>query len=402
MTNLSIRTRATRSGIAGLAILLVLGALPDAAPAQGRTPRTAPRVRAGTVRVPIDRWNRYWGYYSPADAVASRIYAQAEFVRAHSQAAVNYQAAREIRAQAVRQEIDNWVDRLEAYYERKRIGEQWREEHRYRHLQSQKKRNKRLWDRFKNHPELSGPAIANGRALNFLLHRLSGTVLTHSLSLGNTSHSTAGRMLLPEHVVGKLNLRQQLPGGEQLVFRADEGAPLDVDWWPYALRGDEFTGLRDEFLEERKQVVREASGDGDISHDSLESLSEAFVNLSDRFHERFDRHRRFRNGTQSWYAYNRGDVFLRSLYREIRRLKSTGKIEILAGDRLFDPEQDTRDLVALLTAMSRHGLDFAPAKPGDEDAYHYVFRMMRDLYVNVAHVDQSIKPEESSDAPDES
>lgn len=33
--------------------------------------------------------------------------------------------------------------------------------------------------------------------------------------------------------------------------------------------------------------------------------------------------------------------------------------------------------------MSPNGLEFAPALPGEEAAYHQVFHMMRDLFVTV-------------------
>jgi hypothetical protein len=47
--------------------------------------------------------------------------------------------------------------------------------------------------------------------------------------------------------------------------------------------------------------------------------------------------------------------------------------------------------------MSRHGLEFAPAKPGEEAAYHTVFRMMRDVYVTIADNDESIQVKKNDD-----
>jgi hypothetical protein len=44
--------------------------------------------------------------------------------------------------------------------------------------------NSKTWERLRDHPDLNGPAVDNGNALNFLLHRLSGTLLAYHFSEG--------------------------------------------------------------------------------------------------------------------------------------------------------------------------------------------------------------------------
>ena len=42
--------------------------------------------------------------------------------------------------------------------------------------------------------------------------------------------------------------------------------------------------------------------------------------------------------------------------------------------------------------MNRNGVEFGPAKPGSEFAYHQLFVMTRALYLTVAEEDESIQP----------
>src|SRR5437764_1381230 len=82
-------------------------------------------VMAGNVQAQIANVPRTnWGYYaSPVDPIAARIRAEASLVRAYGEATVNMAQAREVRAQAIRQEIANSVEYAKAYWERREFYE---------------------------------------------------------------------------------------------------------------------------------------------------------------------------------------------------------------------------------------------------------------------------------------
>jgi hypothetical protein len=164
-----------------------------------------------------------------------------------------------------------------------------------------------------------------------------------------------------------------------------------VDWWPYALRGDDFRSYREDFEKQRQRIVDEARA-GKIGNASLEAIAQSYARLSAEFVGRYNKHQRHKDGLQSWQEYKQADAFLRSLWGEIGRLKSVGDITFLDGDLQFDAERDGGNLMALLRFMSRNGLDFAPSKPGGENSYHQAFAMMRDLYGTVADDDEALKP----------
>ncbi len=349
-----------------------------------------PQVRT----VVIDRGSRGWnysGWHSPLDALSARVHAQADLVRATGEATVDFAVAREIRAHAVRQELVNSVDRVKAYWERRRIGEEEIRKRRVDPLTRRRRQNGKTWERLKNHPELNGPAIAKGESLNFLMYRLlvNGAAIDSSDSQSGFDAEALAYFALPPDVLHDLRLQQNTATGDRHIFRADEGTPLDVGWWPYVLRGEEFAGTRDQFVQARQATLRDAE-DGQLEPRTLEELELALVDLSTEYREHFTRERRIREGVKGFQQTLAADAFLQSLDLEIARLQSTGDASTFDDHLRFDPGQDGGHLLALLQFMARNGLEFGPAQPGDESAYHTVFQQLRDLYLAVAENDESI------------
>lgn len=335
----------------------------------------------------------HWSHHSVVDALASRVYAQAEFVRASGSAAVDFATAREIRAKAISKEIENSVARVRAYWDRRAIGEAERLKRAHNHLRGLRKRNSKTWERFKYHPELSNAGIVKGTALNFLLHRLSGTVLAYEFSLAGPMDRLANlkELEVTPKTLHNLRMRQRLPGGERLIVRAGTGEALDIDWWPLALRDPQFDKQRTAFQEARRVVVDE-SHVGAVSPKRIQELDVALLDLHGAFEEFYNQKRRKLTNFRSWSEHTTADSFLKSLIGEVGRLKATGSVEAFDGSMKFPGN----DLFSLLRFMSRHGLDFAPATPGGESAYHEVFKMMRDLYVTASEDDQSIRVDEKA------
>jgi len=329
---------------------------------------------------PRYRWN-YYG--SPATAISARIHAEADFVRALGEYSVDQAEAREIRSRAVRQEIANSVEYVQAYWDRRSIWEAERLRRYVGPLERKQIQNSKTWERLKDHPDLSGQSIVTGQALNFLLDRLSASAVA-SQSLGNSATAAlAGSKAfqLPPETLHSLRLRQEVAGGQQLVFRADEGVSNGIEWWPYLLRDDVFVRDRQTFEKARKKVLASATAGG-ASPTDFKSLLEAYDALERRFQTRFPKEARLKT-TSTFQHYLTTQRFLQSLGAEIIRLQTTGS---LAG--ADDLKFQGNNLLDLLVHMSRRGLDFAPAQPGEDAAYHGVFRLMRDLYITVAEEDE--------------
>jgi hypothetical protein len=317
--------------------------------------------------------------YGPATAISAQIHAEANFLRAYGEAAVDLQVARNYRAKAVSMEIQNSVDYTKAYWERRSINEAERLKRHVTAAKKQSKRDSHFWNHLKNHPDLAVAAIPDGRALNFLLDRMAGGVLAYHFSAGNDEASLdALRQLeITPEVLGQLRVRQDTAGGGRTVFRLDEGKPLDVDWWPAALRGGTFKIERTRF--EKARAVLMASETDESLDDNLKAVFQTYDALVEAFHKHHTRSVRLKS-VHDHREYGLAKRFLQSLAGELYRIRSVGAKALNDDSMKFEGD----NLVALLTHMSRNGLEFAPAQPGDEPAYHQVFHMMRDVFVAVS------------------
>lgn len=336
-----------------------------------------------------------WAIYDPYYAVTSRIYAQAALIRAQGNASVDIADARNLHADAYSKELDNWKKELRVYWERKTLAEQKKLEldhvrqiARMKYLNDQKWQNSRLWDRLKNHPELSQTNIRNGSALNFLMARLASSSLPYRFDRTNSRYSdeALAQLDLDDEILGQITLKQG-------PFKFNAGQPVDgtVSLWPYILRWEEFKNSRTAFEQARAAVVKESEKSGQASVDSIKRLESALMKLTNEYHgsTKVANWIAQRNRRTHFYA---GDRFLQQLDSEILQLEKSGDIRPLRGQSMYNPESDGSHVVSLLCFMNRNGVEFDKATPGSEYAYHNMFVMMRALYLTVAEEDESLRP----------
>ena len=344
-----------------------------------------------------------WAWYDPYYAITSRIHAQAELIRAQGDVAVDFAQARVLHAKAVDQELDNWVKQVRGYWDRKIIRENKRLDLEHlsqlrkdQHLDREKYRNSRVWNRLKNHPELT--QISEGKALNFLLQRLSATALAYDFVHEGDDADVAylPELHLTKSQLHSLNLRQRVSGDKDLVFRADGSSELDLQWWPFLLREKKFARYRVAFEAARDSVFRDVDKTTDLEVAKLQQLETSLGELSRAFYGVFGPEWMKAADFASFLQFQAAESFLRRLDALVLRLQNTGRIDVFRTRSDDAAELAGDDLVSLLTYMTRNGFDFAAALPGDEPAYHSVFAMMRDLYVAVADNDDSIKPPHKS------
>ena len=336
-----------------------------------------------------------WAIYDPYYAVTSRIYAQADLIRAQGDAAVDLAHARNLHADAYSKELDNWKKELRIYWERKTLAEQKKLEldqvrqiKRMKYLNDQKWQNSRLWDRLKNHPELSGPNIRNGSALNFVLARLATSSLPYQFD-----HKTSryGQEALQQLDLNKDLLRYITLKQGPFKFAASQTVDGTISLWPYVLRWDDFKATRTAFEQARAAVVKESETEGQASVDTIDRMEAALMKLTKEFHSSAKVQQWLKQRHHRYTHFYAGDRFLRELDREIIQVEKSGDIRPLSGGG-YDPESDGEHVVSLLCFMNRNGVEFAPAKPGSEFAYHNLFVLMRGLYLTVAEDDESLNP----------
>jgi len=353
-----------------------------------------PPLEAQTVRRDYS-----WSAHDPVNAMVSRIYAQAEMIRAQNEAEKDFAAARQLHAQARSQEIDNWEKairkhwELKLYTKKKRLEvNQARQVEKLEYLNNQKWKYSRLWERLKNHPELSTSRIKSGEAHNFLLDRLAVSALPYDYDDIETRYGPEALhdLRLDEDWLGDITLSQ-----DGFKFPADQEVQDQIDNWPYLLRWQQFNSARAKYEAARQQAIQEANETDKVAVDSIQKLKTALMELTRAFHfssETWEWAKAHRRYTQ----HNDARRFLAELDREIRRLEETGDIRPFQGRSGYDPAIHGEHVVSLLTFMNRNGIEFASARPGEEYAYNNLYVMMRALYLTVADEDESIQPEDLS------
>ena len=219
--------------------------------------------------------------------------------------------------------------------------------------------------------------------MNFLLARMA----TSSDSLQAVG---GDELKLTTDQLHALQLRQAGHGGEQLQFRADSEGDLKLDWWPYVLRAPQFEAPRRQFETDRDNVLSQAKVGMAIPVESLEKLQKSLMELTRQYYRDTDPALWTKQGYERFAQFKAGETFLKRLDREILRLQNSGDASVLRAARGYDPKQHGATLASLLLYMITSGLEFAPATPGDEPAYHAIFTTMRDMYVALAGDDEGV------------
>jgi hypothetical protein len=348
---------------------------------------------------PVYRYPRRirWAAYDPYYAVTSRVYAQAALIRAQGDAAVSFAHARNLNAEAYSKELDNWIKELRTYWDRKTVAEQKKLEldnvrqiARMKYLNDHKWQNSRFWDQLKNHSELSDVRIGNGDALNFMLARLAASSLPYQFDLETSRYGEEAlqQLDLDESLLTHLTLKQG-----PFKFSAGETVDGTISLWPYLLRWDEFGTSRTAFEQARVAVAKESEARDQASVASIQRMQMALVTLTNEFH-RSSKVATWVKQHHRYAAFYSADRFLQELDREIAQLEKTGDIRPLGGQSRYEPKTDGEHVVSLLCFMNRNGVEFAPAKPGSEFAYHNLFVLLRGLYLTVAEEDASLRPQD--------
>lgn len=316
---------------------------------------------------------------SPATAAALQIQAESQFLKDYGQMQKDLAEARQQHAEAGKLEGDAAIQKVLNNIKLREIKEADHAKQVRKKIASRRVNYETTWERLKHHPELTSGEIATGRALNFLKNRLSGSFITYQPA-DKDSDATAKEVARLLHVkpstVHALQVRQMVGRGEALIFRLDDGQPIQVDWWPPALRTPQLRMARTNFERVRNEVF--ATQSPDEFYRKIDNLLLAHARLEGEFLTQQPHSERIKT-QQSIHDYLDGKAVLRSRLSEVRRLHRVGPHLAAASDLAFKGD----DMTELLTHMVRNGLEFAPAKPGDETAYQQAFHMLRDLYVAI-------------------
>ena len=292
-----------------------------------------------------------------------------------------------VNAEAVALEIQNSVDYVKAYYERKHIYE---EEYRRKHPDKwavEAKRQERIkkWVTEQYQSISASGDRTKTDVLNWLLGELSNS--TSSLQYVRDAKSPLqphADLELSDAELRQIRLTDGGHAGSRLLFSAGDGAVL-LPKWPPALRGDHCKAARDNFDRARDAIVNDLKAKRQTGPESEAGLIEAIEGLSTALDAAYPSEVRVKH--REYSEYWKAQCFIKALLAAADRAIAINDPSVFSGELRFDG----KSLFLLLQHMHRHGLQFAEPGPGAEGLYQTLFVNLRDMYAELAREQPAAK-----------
>jgi hypothetical protein len=311
--------------------------------------------------------------------LSAQINAEARYVAATGYMARSVAEARSINADAVAKEIQNSVDYVKAYYERRHIyEEEWRRKHPDA-ITLENERQKRLRERVeKQYQALMRGSDRNVTdMLNWLSRELSNSVVSYQyVFAGRSAVLPTTDMKLTEQDLKRIRLTDGGREASRLVFAAGDGAVL-VPKWPLGLRRPECKAARDNYDTVREAVVKEVQTTGKIGYENQTELMRAVNDLFTALDAAFPPERL--KDEKEFLVFATGKRYVQSLVASVHRAITINDASVFSGENRFHGST----VFELVQHMHRNGLEFAPPEPGAEGIYRTLFENLRTMYIDI-------------------
>jgi hypothetical protein len=314
-----------------------------------------------------------------ATPLSALINAQAQLLAAQGDFLESAAIARKINADAYAKELENAVNEVTAYFERRRINrEKVLEEKGNRPDVIRDKKQKAMETYVKRdlHDLLNQTDVS--KQLNWLLAELCGPTMAVQYLVGSEALPELNERLT-EDAMSQIWLTDGGRGGSRLEFRLNEGKVLATPW-PPGLRREAFDPLRTEFEAARDELVKELESAGRPSENTRNRIIMATNNLLVALEEVFPSAER--KDANVFLEYNAARQYLRSLVAQVNRAISTHDRSVFSGSLRFQGST----ILELIQHMYQSGLVFASPKPGGERVYRNLVQTLRNVYINLPAV----------------
>ncbi|HEY4760510.1 MAG TPA: hypothetical protein VIH42_08015 [Thermoguttaceae bacterium] len=302
-----------------------------------------------------------------------QIQGEAQYIAAQGAFLEAAAVARKINAEAVALEIQNSVDYVNAYFERRRLNREWRHKEdkaRYEKYLEIEARNQEVMKQKINkyfQDTLRGDVT---NELNWLVQNL------YFVQYMNKDDLKPLDSPLSKEELEQIYITDGGHAGSKLVFAANDGEMLKTPW-PYVLRRSAFAGARKEFEDSRDAVVKEIQANGHAGEESSERILKAVNQLLvtlDTVYSREDR-----MDPTVFLRYSSAKSFLQSLIVQVNRALNTNDRSVFDGSLRFNGST----LVDLIQHMCKKGLMFDRPQSGGDRVYTILFTHMRNLYLEM-------------------
>jgi len=316
----------------------------------------------------------HWGRHG-GTPLSYAIEAQASLVAAQGDFLESVAIARKIHAEAYALEIQNSVEEVKAYFERRRINRAAVLEEKGNRpdiIRAKKRKAAEEYMKKDLHDLLNQADVS--KPLNWLLAELCGPTMAVQYQAGSEALPELSERL-SEEAKAQIWLTDGGSAGSRLLFRLSDGKALDTPW-PPGLRRQQFDPHRTEFEAARDELVKEIEADGRVTEETRNRLilatNQLLVTLEKAFQDRQE--------PSVFLEYNASKQYLRSLVAQVNRAISTNDRSVFTGALRFQGNT----LSELIQHMYQSGLVFAPHAEGGERVYRNLVQSLRNLYVNLS------------------
>jgi hypothetical protein len=290
------------------------------------------------------------GYYPPyyQDPFGATLQGAASYTQAYGQYLINTQQARLIREQARQATIDTnrKAVQYEAWYEKMRLtANQVRAKERATDLEGAR---------------IASPSeIYSGRALNELLRSVQDTA-------GKTNLNRGPQIDLTDIKLENIHLTDKSGGSAGLLRGQGQDGKLTMNW-PAAMDGKAYTEPKERLTENLREAVAKLRKSERPTPAMLRDIESDVKTINNKLNER-----------------DTADELSPSQFIEARRFMNQVEqaVKALRSPNAANHFNDTwkpqgRTVSELVDNLSKNGLSFASATPGDEAAYTALYQALR-------------------------
>ncbi|MCM2371842.1 hypothetical protein [Aporhodopirellula aestuarii] len=362
-------------------VLPGMPAVPEGAPVEGdifAAPVTNEAIETMLVDSEIDLNDRAMK--------ASRIVALAEMYRSSRTWHRDFNGFRVRNTIATEMELNTWKQFVDDFFKRriKNLEGRMAVADTYQQKADQTVRirrdnQRRVLSQIYSNPRYAGKP---DRVMNELLLGFANTPIGYGVGLeeyfaSNPSHS---RWDLSPEMFESLRVRSPRNNGGQLEFSLSDPVPLQLDWWPPVFREQIFQEVISDVEANRDHLMALSEQNPQLPIDAINAFDDALAQVSQAFYGYFPPP--WRNmATERVLELIAAERHLIQVSREVEAIRDRGTLNAMTRGQYFDPLSDGENAATLIAWMTRNGMEFAPPRPGHEDAYATLMGQLKEMYV---------------------
>jgi hypothetical protein len=312
---------------------------------------------------------------SGATVLSTQLHAQAVRAVAMGDLLESAAIARRINLESDRIAMENSIQWVETYFERRKLNREYRDAERLNYEESQLQIGRA---KHRNIMYARPPGDASDE-INFMMNRMVADPDAYrSIFLGDLRSLQKMDLPLTPNDLSHILLKQTGGSGGALILRPTD-PQLVSEHWPTIFVRPEFDELRRGYDQVRAKALAEVRTSGQLSVLTLEEVQAALHQLQQKFEDVYQWKRMKGTVDIATFSHFReaGEKFFRAQAGGTLRAFAMNDPDSYSGDLRFDGDT----LIDLLRHCSQYNLLFAQAAPGDEPTYARLYQQVRQLYI---------------------